>query len=110
MPKLVVQNLAGRQVAVAQGQTLLKALQAEGIDWMHACGAKGRCTTCRIIVQQGLEHFSPLTASEHRYREKGRLKDNERLTCQCTLEGGNATGRVPKQTQLPHMKYSEVES
>jgi 2Fe-2S ferredoxin len=106
MPKLKVQNLAGLEVAVAEGQTLLKALQAQGTDWMHACGTKGRCTTCRIIVLQGMEHTGPLTAAEIRYRERGRLKDNERLTCQCTLTGGEIIGKVPEQTKLPHMNYS----
>jgi ferredoxin, 2Fe-2S len=106
MPNITVQNLDSRQVEVTPGQTLLQALQAAGIDWMHACGAKGRCTTCRIIVQEGMAHFGPLTDSELRYRANGRLKDNERLTCQCTLVSGNATGRVPRQTMLPHMKYS----
>ena len=106
MPKLTVQNLDYRQVEVAPKQTLLQALQADGIDWMHACGAKGRCTTCRIIVRAGMEHLGPLTASEERYRSNGRLKDNERLACQCTLEGGEVVGRVPRQTMLPHMKYS----
>jgi ferredoxin, 2Fe-2S len=106
MPKLVVQNLADRQVFVAEGQTLLKALQADGIDWMHACGGKGRCTTCRIIVRDGLQHFGPLTAAEIKYRSSGRLKDNERLTCQCTLENGDAVGVVPNQTKLPHLTYT----
>lgn len=106
MPELIVQNLAGREVKVAQGQTLLKALQAAGIDWMHACGGKGRCTSCRVIVLQGLDNFGPLTAAELRYRENGRLKGNERLTCQCMLAHGNATGKVPEQTKLPHMTYT----
>ncbi len=106
MPKLTVQNLGQLQVKVAPGQTLLQALQAQGNDWMHACGGKGRCTTCRIVVLQGQEHFGPLTEAEVRYREKGRLKDNERLTCQCTLESGDATGKVPEQTKLPHLSYS----
>lgn len=106
MPNLTVQNLAGLEVKVEQGQTLLKALQARGTDWMHACGGKGRCTTCRIIVLQGLEHFSPLTEAERRYRGRGRLQHNERLTCQCTLVSGPATGKVPNPTKLPHMSYS----
>ena len=106
MPKLTVQNLAQLQVKIAPGQTLLKALQAQGHDWMHACGGKGRCTTCRIIVLQGLEHFGPLTEAEIRYRKKGRLQENERLTCQSTLEKGDATGKVPEQTKLPHLTYS----
>ena len=106
MPKLIVQNLGSRQIPVEPGQTLLRAIQGQGIDWMHACGGKGRCTTCRIIVQQGLDNFDPLTAAEIRYRDKGRLRDNERLTCQCTLAHGNATGKVPEQTKLPHLIYS----
>lgn len=106
MPNLTVQNLGGRQIPVEARQTLLRAIQGQGIDWMHACGGKGRCTTCRIVVQQGLDNFGPLTAAETRYRDKGRLKDNERLTCQCTLAHGDATGKVPDQTKLPHMRYS----
>ncbi len=107
MPNLVVQNLADRQVKVAHGQTLLSALQAEGIDWMHSCGGKGRCTTCRIIVQKGLKHFGALTESEEKYRAKGLLKENERLTCQCLLEGGDAAGLVPQGTKLPHITYTD---
>ncbi|WP_230679815.1 2Fe-2S iron-sulfur cluster-binding protein [Pontibacter rufus] len=103
---LIVQNLSGRKIPVAPGQTLLGAIQEQHIDWMHACGGKGRCTTCRIIVQQGLDNFGPLTEAELRYRAKGRLKNNERLTCQCTLAHGNATVKVPDQTKLPHLAYS----
>jgi ferredoxin, 2Fe-2S len=106
MPKLIVQNLANLQVEVEPDQTLLQASQAQGIDWMHACGGKGRCTTCRIIVQEGLQNFSALSESELRYRDNNRLQDNERLTCQCTLPGGDATGKVPDQTKLPHLTYS----
>lgn len=106
MPMLTVQNLADLKVRVEAGQSLLKALQAGGVDWMHACGGKGRCTTCRIIVTQGMEYFGPLTESELRYRNNHRLKDNERLTCQCTLTDGDVTGKVPEQTKLPHMNYS----
>lgn len=106
MPKLTVQNLAQLQVKIAPGQTLLKALQDLGHDWMHACGGKGRCTTCRIIVLQGMAHFGPLTEAEMRYSSRGRLKDNERLACQCTLVSGDAIGKVPEQTKLPHINYS----
>ncbi len=107
MPMLTVQNLADLKVKVEPGQTLLKALQEAGVDWMHACGGKGRCTTCRIIVKQGMEHFGPVTESELRYRNNNRLHNNERLTCQCTLETGNAIGNVPEQTKLPHLIYSD---
>jgi ferredoxin, 2Fe-2S len=105
MPKLIVQNLDGREVFVLPDQKVLTAIQAAGIDWMHACGAKGRCTTCRIIVVEGGEHFGPLSPAEERYRDAGRLLPQERLTCQCGLTG-DAAGRIPDQTKFPHMDYS----
>lgn len=106
MPKLVVQNLFGKEVYVAPGQKVLTAILTAGIDWMQACGGKGRCTTCRIIVDQGMPAFGPLTEAEERYRSQNRLQENERLTCQCQLSD-NACGRVPEQTKFPHMSYSE---
>jgi 2Fe-2S ferredoxin len=105
MALLTIENLLIAPVVVPEGMTLLAALQAAGHDWMHACGAKGRCTTCRLQVLTGLENFSPLSAAEQRYRTAGRLLENERLTCQSQLLGGDATGRVPEATQLPHVQY-----
>ena len=106
MPKLIVQNLFGKAVFVAPAQKVLSALQANNIDWMHACGAKGRCTTCRIIVLEGNTQLSKLSVAEQKYREQGRLQENERLTCQLTLHG-DAVGLVPAQTKFPHMLYSD---
>ncbi len=105
MPLLTIENLPGAPVEVPAGATLLAALQAAGHDWMHACGAKGRCTTCRVQVLSGAENLAPLTAAEERYRAAGRLLPTERLTCQARLPAGEATGRVPEATQLPHVQY-----
>lgn len=105
MPKLILLNLFGKEVLVAPGQKILNAIGAAGIDWMHACGGKGRCTTCRIVVLAGKEAFGAITAPEEKYRQQGRLKENERLTCQCTLQA-DACGRVPDETKFPHQVYS----
>ena len=105
MALLTIENLAGAPVPVPAGATLLAALQAAGHDWMHACGAKGRCTTCRLQVLAGAEHLTPLTAAELRYRAAGRLAVGERLACQAQLPAGEVRGRVPRATQLPHVRY-----
>ena len=105
MPLLTIDNLPGEAMPVPAGATLLAALQAAGHDWMHACGAKGRCTTCRVQVLAGLENLTPATEPELRYRAAGRLLPTERLTCQARLPAGEATGRVPEATQLPHVHY-----
>ncbi|GAB2471761.1 hypothetical protein GCM10011375_28690 [Hymenobacter qilianensis] len=106
MPSLTVQNLPGAVVAVPAGSTLLAALHAAGHDWMHACGGKGRCTTCRLEVLSGAENLTPDTDAELRYRRAGRLLSHERLTCQARLLEGELTARVPEATKLPHVTYS----
>ena len=105
MPLLTIENLPGAPIEVPADATLLAALQAASHDWMHACGAKGRCTTCRVQVLAGAEHLAPLTTAEERYRDAGRLLPNERLTCQARLLSGNVVGRVPEATKLPHVRY-----
>ena len=105
MPRLTVENLPEGAVEVPAGATLLQALQAAGHDWLHACGAKGRCTTCRLEVTAGAEWLTPDTAAEARYRAAGRLLPAERLTCQARLAEGHVRGRVPEATQLPHVRY-----
>ena len=105
MPLLTIENLPGAAIEVPAGATLLAALHAAGHDWMHACGAKGRCTTCRVQVLAGGEHLAPRTAAEERYHAAGRLLPTERLTCQARLPAGDVTGRVPEATQLPHVPY-----
>ena len=109
MALLTIENLPGATVEVPAGATLLAALQAAGYDWMHACGAKGRCTTCRLEVLVGLENLSPPTDAELRYRAAGRLLAHERLSCQARLPAGQeVVGRVPAATQLPHQQYFET--
>lgn len=105
MPSLTVQNLSNGTLEVPAGATLLAALHAAGHDWMHACGGKGRCTTCRMEVLSGAENLTPATDAELRYRQAGRLLPHERLTCQTRLPEGQLTGRVPEATKLPHVTY-----
>jgi len=107
MPTLTVQNLPDATLAVPPGATLLAALHAAGHDWQHACGAKGRCTTCRLVVISGLDNLTPPTEAELRYRAAGRLLPTERLTCQARLPTGHVAGRVPEATKLPHVRYGD---
>jgi len=85
MPQLTVQGLPGPPLDVPAGRTLLAAIHARGHDWLHACGAKGRCTSCRCRVVAGAEHLAPPTAAELRYLAAGRLREGERLACQAVV-------------------------
>lgn len=106
MPTLTVQNLPGGPINVEVAQTLLQALHAAGHDWMHACGGRGRCTTCRIELLSGADNLAPPTAHELRYLSTGRLAATARLTCQAQVLAGEVVGRVPEATKLPHVQYT----
>ena len=107
MAVIVIKNLGEKTIAVQDlSKTILQHLQGNGIDWMFACGAKGRCTTCKAIVVQGLESLEPKTNAEVRYENLGLLRSNERLTCQARISG-DIVIRVPEENMLPHLTYSE---
>ena len=46
-------------VEVGAGTTLLKAAIAAGLPHAHVCGGNARCSTCRVLVVNGLEHCDP---------------------------------------------------
>jgi 2Fe-2S ferredoxin len=85
MPLLTIKNLPGSPIEAQPGTTLLAAIHAAGYDWWHACGAKGRCTTCRVRVLVGTEFLAEPTSAELRYQATGRLGTAERLACQARV-------------------------
>jgi 2Fe-2S ferredoxin len=106
MVEIVIENLAQKQLSpVDPSESILHIVQSHFIDWMHACGGKGRCTTCKMIVVEGMEQLSRLTPAEMKYQQLGELKENERLTCQ-TRALGSCRIRVPDESKMPHMDYT----
>jgi len=104
--KVRIRNLNDLEIQVDNDQeTVLSALQRNFVDWMHACGGKGRCTTCKAIVEEGLDEMSELSEAELKYKEKGLLGSNERLICQ-TRVLGNVIIVVPEENKLPHIQYT----
>lgn len=113
MTKLILQNWKGLKIPLLPDQTLLEAIHAQRLDWMHLCGKKGRCVTCRIKIISGGELLNPLTKHELRFQKLNALATDERLSCQAicpsSQEESVIVGYTPKATQLPHLLY-EVES
>ena len=106
MAVIVIKNLEEKTLEVQDfSKTILQHVQANAIDWMHACGGKGRCTTCKVIVVEGLANLEPKTRAELQYEKLGLLRDQERLACQVKVNN-SVTIVVPEEAKLPHMKYS----
>jgi adenylate cyclase len=72
----------GATVAIAPGASLLEASRAGGIPHAAVCGGRGRCSTCRIRVTQGLEHLPPPSAGEARVLARIGATESIRLACQ----------------------------
>ena len=107
MAKITIQNLSGREIVVQDfSKPALIQFGLSQLDWMHACGGKGRCTTCRFRIMVGAEHIAPPTKAEERYREQNLLQLNERLACQAIVLGDIVIS-VPDDCKLPHLDYSE---
>ena len=106
MVKIVIENLGQKELFVNDlTKPLLRHLHENGIDWMHACGGKGRCTTCKMIVVSGMDKLTPISPAEVRYRSQNMLSANERLACQTRLSG-DISIQVPEDYKLPHVHYS----
>lgn len=85
-----------RRPEVKTNTPLLKALLAEQVDVMMACGGRGRCATCHVFVEEGMESLSPMERREQ--RTLGRVStrsDCSRLACQARVLGEGVRVRLP---------------
>jgi uncharacterized 2Fe-2S/4Fe-4S cluster protein (DUF4445 family) len=74
---------AGRAIAVAAGQTFLRAAQDAGVDVMATCGGRGRCHSCRIKVLKGV--VSPPTIMDTVQLGHDQVREGFRLSCQTVV-------------------------
>lgn len=74
-------------VETKKSQTILAAALKAGIPHTHACGANARCSTCRVLVVEGIEHCSEPTWKETRIVKRLGFNSNFRLACQTVANG-----------------------
>ncbi|MGI8991794.1 MAG: 2Fe-2S iron-sulfur cluster-binding protein [Bryobacteraceae bacterium] len=54
----------------------------------HACGGNNACTTCHVVVKQGMENLSEMDEDEQdRVETAADLQLTSRLGCQCVVKG-----------------------
>jgi len=69
MPKITV--LPDRITLDAKvDQTILDASLAGGIPHTNLCGGKSRCSTCRVLVLEGLERCLPRNTREQKIADQ----------------------------------------
>lgn len=72
---------------VEEGKTILEIALENEIPHTHACGGKGKCSTCRVLILSGLSQLSPRTKAEELMSQKKGLEENIRLACQTRVFG-----------------------
>ena len=72
----------GRATMIPVGANVLEASHRARIPHASVCGGRGRCSTCRVRVMQGLEDLPPIRAAELSVLTRVGAPPNVRLACQ----------------------------
>lgn len=72
----------GPSITAPKGLTLLEMSRTAGVPHTSLCGGKGRCTTCRVIVDTGADTLEPPSSAETAALAAVGASDNSRLACQ----------------------------
>jgi serine/threonine protein kinase/ferredoxin/hemoglobin-like flavoprotein len=81
-------------VEAPYGATLLEVSLANGIPHVHVCGGRARCSTCRVVVLDGLQNLGARNEAEQRVADRKGWPDNIRLACQTQVNGDASLRRL----------------
>ena len=85
MPKV---RFDDKEIEVPTGITLLDAALDNGIDLDHNCGGNCACSSCHVIVIEGMEHLSEMHDDEEDMLDSAEgLTLQSRLACQSQVKG-----------------------
>jgi 2Fe-2S ferredoxin len=71
--------------------SVLDVLLGHGVHLEHACGGNCACTTCHVIVKQGLNSLSEASEQEEDMLDRAPgLTLTSRLGCQAVIEDSDA--------------------
>lgn len=77
-----IQYVGGPQVTSARGPTLLEISRTNAVPHAALCGGRGRCSTCRVVIEHGADQLPPPTDAEARTLAAVNAPPNARLACQ----------------------------
>ncbi len=74
-------------IKVAWGANLMKSLTAAGLPVASSCHGDGVCAKCRVQVIEGAENLSKIENLEQNLRDRNRLSQDVRVSCQAHVLG-----------------------
>ena len=76
-----------RLVECRPGEAILPAALRAGISFTHACGGRGKCSTCRIVVVEGRRPVPIEPRGSRRSPTNSASAPKFRLACQTVVNG-----------------------
>lgn len=84
----------GPAVTAPRGPTLLEMSRANGVPHTSLCGGRGRCTTCRVVIEAGADSLPPPDEAELRSLRAVGAAPGTRLACRIRPTGPLTVFRV----------------
>jgi iron-sulfur cluster assembly protein len=86
-------------LTLGAGEVLLDRLLEEGVAVTHECGGKLACSTCQVVVREGMQHLNAMSEDELDMLERASAgTPGTRLACQAVSAGGEVAVSVPENT------------
>lgn len=76
------------------GECVLDAALRAQVPHTHACGGHGRCSTCRVLIVEGLSACAERGPAEQRLAERLGFDTEVRLACQLQVSGDVTVRRL----------------
>ncbi|WP_296508452.1 ISC system 2Fe-2S type ferredoxin [Rhodoferax sp.] len=87
----------GVELKAAAGTSICEALLENGIQIEHACDMSCACTTCHVIVREGLQSLNAAEETEEDLLDRAwGLEPQSRLSCQAYLAQQDIVVQIPK--------------
>ena len=68
-------------------ETILEVSLRAGIPHAHACGGIARCSTCRVVIVEGIENCPARNPLEEKLANRLHFMPDIRLACQTSIGG-----------------------
>lgn len=92
--RVSINYLGEKTVETVPMQTILEASHANEIPHMCECGGTARCSTCRVMIIDGLENCLPRTSLEAKMATRKGFYPEIRLACQTRVVGDVTVKRL----------------
>ncbi|MBI3146869.1 MAG: ISC system 2Fe-2S type ferredoxin [Pseudogulbenkiania sp.] len=84
---------------VERGKSICEALLENHIEIEHACEMSCACTTCHVVVREGMSSLNEADELEEDMLDKAwGLEANSRLSCQAIVSDEDLVVEIPRYT------------